>query len=404
VLTLERALEIAAEKNRDIQRARAYQQWVRGKYLEERAAALPHLTASASTMRAWDGSYQALFGDVFPARQGTHTMDVGVSQAVFTWGQTGAAIRAAREGIASAEDQLNLYRQAAIRDVSVAFYDVLLARELNTIARQTLEQKQRHLKDARNKHELGTATDYDVLAAEVAVKNARPEVIRTENMIRTARERLNFLLAGEGQGLEVAGSLETAIVPQPPYEEVLEQAWKNRPELTEMGHRAGVARELVKIERAGDKPRIDFRATTGWRQFGAGGLDANGKTWNLGLYLSFPFFDGMKTSGKVMQAQSVQRTMEIETERTRDAIRLEVRTAVDAVREAAEIVNALAGTEEQARRLLQMAEQGFEYGVKTRLDVEDAQLNVSQAEANLARARRDYVAARVTLEWVRGNL
>ena len=404
VLTLERALEIAAEKNRDIQKARAYQQWVRGKYVEERAAALPHLTASAGTQRAWDGSFQALFGNMFPARQGTHTMDVSISQAVFNWGKTGAAVRAAREGIASADDQLNLYRQTAIRDVSVAFYDVLLARELHAIAKQTLDQKQRHLDEARHKYELGTATDYDVLAAEVAVKNARPEVIRTENLIRTARERLNFLLAGEGQGMEVSGALETTLAPHPSYEELLAQAWKNRPELAEMEHRAAVARELVKISRAGDKPQIDFRAGTGWKKFGAGGLEADGKTWNIGLYLSFPFFDGFKTSGQVQQAQSDQRTLDIETERIRDAIRLEVRTAVDAVGEATEIVNSLLGTEEQARRLLEMAEQGFDLGVKTRLDVEDAQLNLSQAQANLARARRDYVAARVQLEWVRGTL
>jgi HAE1 family hydrophobic/amphiphilic exporter-1 len=323
---------------------------------------------------------------------------------VFTWGQTGAAIRAAKEGIASAEDQLNVYRQAALRDVSVAFYDVLLARELHGIAQQTLAQKERHLTEARNKHELGTATDYDVLAAEVAVKNARPEVIRTENLIRTARERLNFLLAGEAQGWEVSGSLAAAPALPATYEETLEAAWRNRPELADLGHRAGVARELVKIERAGDKPRIDFRAATGWKQFGAGGMEANGKTWNIGMYLSFPFFDGFKTSGKVLQAQSDQRVLEIETERARDVIRLEVRTAVDAVREAGEIVNALEGTQAQARRLLEMAEQGFEYGVKTRLEVEDAQLNVAQAEANLARARRDYLAAKVQLEWVRGAL
>jgi HAE1 family hydrophobic/amphiphilic exporter-1 len=59
---------------------------------------------------------------------------------------------------------------------------------------------------------------------------------------------------------------------------------------------------------------------------------------------------------------------------------------------------------EQAKRLLQMAEQGFELGVKTRLEVEDAQLNLSQAEGNLARAQRNYLVARVTLEWVKGTL
>ena len=59
---------------------------------------------------------------------------------------------------------------------------------------------------------------------------------------------------------------------------------------------------------------------------------------------------------------------------------------------------------EQARRLLEMAEKGFEYGVKTRIEVDDASLNVRQAEGNLAQARRDYLVARVNLAWVRGGL
>jgi len=403
-LTLDRALEIAAEKNRDIQKARAYQQWVKGKYLEERAAVLPHLTANANAQRASDNSLKAFFRGVFPTQQDTRTMDVELSQALFTWGQTSAAIRAAKEGMATAEDQLNLYRQAAFRDVSVAFYDVLLARELRDIAQQNLKQKERHLEEARNKYSLGTATDYDVLAAEVAVKNARPEVIRSENLVRTAREKLNFLLAGEGEGLEVVGALAPQIAPQPGYDEVLQAAWQNRPELADLVHRGAVARELVKISRAGDKPRLDLKAGLGWRQLVAGNMDSRGRTWNLGLYLSFPFFDGFETSGKVIQAESDQRTLENETARTRDAIRLEARTAVDAVREAGEIVVALEGNVEQAQRLRQMAEQGFRFGVKTRLDVDDAQLNLSQAQLNLARARRDYLAARVTLEWVKGAL
>ena len=73
-------------------------------------------------------------------------------------------------------------------------------------------------------------------------------------------------------------------------------------------------------------------------------------------------------------------------------------------REAEEIVKALSGTVRRAERLLQMAEKGFEYGVKTRLDVDDAQLNLVEAKGNLARAQRDYSVARVTLDWVTGTI
>jgi HAE1 family hydrophobic/amphiphilic exporter-1 len=403
-LTLEKALAIAAEKNRDIAKARAYRDWVQGKYLEERAAALPHFKIDSAVIRQSDSSLNSFFQGFFPTTQDVRTAELGVTQALFTWGKTGAAIRAAREGMATADDQLRLYRQAAFRDVSVAFYDVLLARELHAIAVQNLEQKERHLREAKVKYELGTATDYDVLAAEVAVKNARPEVIRAENLIRSSREKLDFLLAGEAAGWDVSGSLEINITPLPSYEEVLQAALQNRPELAELAHRAAVAKELIRIARADDKPQVEFRGTVGWKQLAAGGLQGTGKTWTAGLFLTFPFYDGLRTQGRTIQAESDQRTLEIQTARTRDAIRLEVRTAVDALREAGEIVNALAGTVAQARRLLRMAEQGFEFGVKTRLEVEDAQFNLSQAEAQLARAKRDYLAAQVGLEWVKGTL
>jgi HAE1 family hydrophobic/amphiphilic exporter-1 len=87
-----------------------------------------------------------------------------------------------------------------------------------------------------------------------------------------------------------------------------------------------------------------------------------------------------------------------------DGIALEAQGAVDAVQVASGIMEALEGTVSQAERLLAMAEKGYELGVKTRLDVDDAQLNLSQARGNLARARRDYLAARTTLDWVTGTL
>ncbi len=43
-------------------------------------------------------------------------------------------------------------------------------------------------------------------------------------------------------------------------------------------------------------------------------------------------------------------------------------------------------------------------GVKTRLDVQDAELNLQAARASLARAQRDYRVARVNLAWVSGTI
>ncbi|MGZ8458892.1 MAG: TolC family protein [Candidatus Deferrimicrobiaceae bacterium] len=404
VLTLSDALRIAYEKNRDIQKALEYRKRVEGRYVEERAAAFPQVTVSAYASRSPDESQEAFGGGLIPVGQDSRGVEAGLSQALYTWGQVGAAIRAAKIGLATADDQLRLFRQAAAKDVTAAFYDVLLARELSGIATQNLEQKIRLRDEARRKYAAGTATDYDVLAAEVAVENARPDVIRTENLIRIFRERLRFLLGRDGREVDVSGTLVAPVAPYPSFEEGREVALRNRPDLSDLRHRIGVAGELVTIANAHDKPRLDLQAKYGWREPDVGESEADGNVWTAGLVLTYPIFDGLRTRGRVAQAKSDERTLRIDEAKLLDSIALEVRGAVDAVRESGEIVKALSGTVTQAERLLMMSEKGFEFGVKTRLDVDDAQLNLTQAKGNLARARRDYLVAQVTLQYVMGTL
>jgi HAE1 family hydrophobic/amphiphilic exporter-1 len=315
-----------------------------------------------------------------------------------------AGIRAAGKGLATADDRLRIARHAVLRDVYAAFHDILLGRELNRIATEDRAQKARHLDEARKKYAVGTGTDYDVLAAEVALQNAGPEVVRTGNLVRVSRERLRFLLGRDRRAVDAKGDLSAVVGDPPDYEEAFATAVDHRPELSDLRNRQGVAQELLGIARAGNRPRLDFRGALGWQEIDFGVVDVNGKTWSAGVFATWPFFDGFRTRGRVAQAGSDVRTLRIEEAQLLDAIALEVRDAVNAVREAGEIVSALTGTVGQAERLLAMAEKGFEYGVKTRLDVDDAQLNRTRALGNLARARRDYLVAGAGLRHAMGTL
>ena len=400
-VTLEEALQITLEKNRDIQKAEEYKNKVMGIYVEQRAAALPQVTATGIGTRSWDDALAPINGF---GRQETRSLELSLTQPLYTWGQVEAAMRAAKFGIATADDQLRFYRQAALRDVSAAFYDALLAREFSTIAQQNFDQKTKHLDETRRKFALGVATEYDVLAAQVAVENAKPDVIRTENQIRTTRERLRFLLGISEEQIEVRGQLFASVEPVEQYDEALRKAHEKRPELAQLRNQLGLSTELVKVAGAGNKPRLDLRATTGYKTVILGRDDFNGKTWSVGLIATFPFFDGFRTKGKVAQAQSDVLSLKIDEAKTLDSISLQVRDTVNAVKEAEDIARGLTGTVSQAEKLLQMAEKGYEYGVKTRLEVDDAELNLSSARGNLARAYRDYLVAKVTLTWAMGIL
>ncbi len=405
-LTLADALKLAIDQNRDLKNAEEYRHWVQGRYVEERAAALPHLTLDGNAARQRDESQQALFGEFFPAQQDVFSAQAGVTQAIFTWGQVGSAIHGAHEAILDAEHRKETARQQVVFEVTRAFYDVVLMREVKDIAAQNLVQKERHLDEANRKYAEGTATDYDVLAAQVAVENARPEVIRATNALNSTRDRLRFLLAIESGEVDASGELTPAVpdMPPPDYDSALATALEHRPDLASIEHLMAVSRDLIKIYGAGDKPRLDLAAGYGWRQYDIEGLMADGEFWSVGLNLSFPIFDGMRTRGKVAQAKSDLRTAENNRAALRDQIALEVRTALHGVVESTEIETAIAGTVSQADRLLAMAEAGYELGAKTHLEVEDAQLNVISARADLARARRDRLVAEAGLKKVQGIL
>jgi HAE1 family hydrophobic/amphiphilic exporter-1 len=420
VVTLAEALAIADAQNRDVEKAREYRQWVEGKYLEERAAGLPQATFKVALLRQFDDSQSKLFagfspsggsgasegpdiGEIFGGRQDIRSADFSVTQAVFTWGKVGAAVRAAKMGFSLSDQQLRRFRQAVARDVTTAFWNVLAARELERIANEDLAQRARHLEETTKRQSAGTATDYDVLAAQVAVENGRPSIIRAQNLIRAAREQLRFLLAETTSDVDVSGTLAAAAEPMPPHEEVLEQALKNRPEIGELDSQRGVYVELLTIARADNKPRVDFATGWGRRSLALKTLSASGTTWNASIFATVPLFDGMRTKGRIAQVQSEIARLSLDGLKLRESIALEVRLAVDAVREATDIMSALGGTLTQAETLLFLSEKGYELGVKTRLEVQDAELNLRQARANMAAAQRGYRVARANLEWVMGT-
>jgi len=400
-LTLGQALALAESQGRDLARAREYGRWVEGRYAEERARAIPQVTLNGHYNLSKAESEEAFGGGQDTTATGA---GLSLSQPLFTYGKIPAAIRVARSGFALAEDGLRLSRQGSVKGVAGAFYDVLLAHETEGIAAEGLAQRERHLDEARRRASAGAATDYDILAAEVALENARPDVIRAGNGVRTARERLRFVMgAGTGE-VDASGTLLAEVAPAPAFSEAYAEALSARPEVAQLRHRVEIARDLVTIASTGNKPQLDLNASLGWNQVEVGGATGKGTDWSAGLVLSWPLFDGWRTSGKVTQAESDLATLQISEAELTDSIALQARNAVDAVREAGEIVGALSGTVKQAERLLAMAEKGFELGVKTRLEVEDAQLNLSSAKGNLSRARRDYLVARTNLEFVTGRL
>jgi outer membrane protein len=400
IITLEQCLQKTLDYSRDILIADESRNISKGRYLEERSAALPQLRAETAAIRTRNDSLRGVAG-IAPEKNEYHA-NLNLTQALFTWGQIGAAIKAARYDRESTEHQLREARQLALREAATSFFDLLLTYELEKVARDNVGQKRRHLEETERRHQMEVVTDYDVLAAQVALTNAQPTLTQAENEIRLAKDRVRYFM-GIQEEFEVTGTLSHKMEPAEALPSVLESARENRPEVAFFESRVGVFKELITVARGGNKPRLDFRANLGWTAHEEINNDFPGQHWDAGFYLSMPIFDGFLTKGRVVQAKSQRAITELEMKKLLDNIALEARGAINRVNEAMEIVKGLEATVSEAERLLEMAEAGYRHWVKTRLEVDDAIFNLTSSRVNLVRARRDYLTARTRLMWIKGE-
>jgi len=396
---LRECLEKTLEYSREMLIADQGRKISQGRYLEERAAALPLVKTEISAVHTRD---ESLKGMTIPVEKNEYQASLSLNQPIFTWGQITAAIDAAKYDKEASEHQYREARQLALREAATSFYNLLLTIDLEKVARDNMAQKRRHLDETTRKHQMEVATDYDVLAARVALTNAGPTLTRAENDIRLAKDRLAYYMGVEGD-FEVAGTLTCSLRPSEPLKEVLDRAKANRPEVAFYENETGVFKELLTVAKGGNKPRVDLKGNIGWGSFERIDNTFPGQHWDAGLFLTFPLFDGFRTEGRVIQAKSRLATTEFQMKKLLDTIALDAREAINRVDESVQIVKALEATSTQAERLLAMAESGFRNGVKTKLEVDDAELNLLTAHSNLARARSEYLVARTKLLWIMGE-
>ena len=122
-----------------------------------------------------------------------------------------------------------------------------------------------------------------------------------------------------------------------------------------------------------------------------------------GLSLSIPLFDGLRNRALVNKARVDKRKAEIQVDRLRKQVRLEIRQTWYDAKEAAERVEAQGMVVSQAERGERIARSRYGNGFGTQLEVLDAQLVLTRSKSEFVRAQHDRAVALVVLERATGH-
>lgn len=306
---------------------------------------------------------------------------------LFDFGRTYYNVKSSRSLEKSLMDDLNTTEQTVAYDIMDAYFNLLKSQSLVKVAYETLDDANSHLKQAQAFYEVGTKPKFDVTQAEVQVNNAKVQVIQAEDAVKAARVNLNTRI-----GINPLAPTEVEdkpdLVPlERPMDSYLQQALDNRPELMSLEDKLHSNEMLVKSQWAGFLPTISTSASYGWSRQEHFDTINNA---DVIIAADIPIFSGFNTVAKVGVARAAVLANKYRIEDTKNDVSNQVSQAYIAIEDARASTEALKVSVMSARENLDIAQGRYEAGVGAILDVTDAQVSLTTAEANLAQAFYNY--------------
>jgi outer membrane protein len=422
-LTLDQAVQTAIKQNPNILNAEAEIKRTRGVVLEVSAQSYPQITvgnsftqtqkqllldggppdaSSSSTSTSGSGgassvgsSSAASAAEKDPMTQ-AWAVSVTVSQLIYSGGQVGAAIHIAKYAQDSSIYSLRDIVDTTIADTRSQFYAVLLDRAIINVQEENINLLTSQLKDQQNRFQAGTVPRFNVLQADVALANVRPQLIQARDDYQVALLNLARTLGinsselGGMPPINPVGVLTTDEKPQA-LNTSLQLAQERRPFLKAQREQVMIQIENIKVALAGYQPRLS--ADGGYEMRNSEyskSLTDYVTGWFYGVEGSWNVWDSGETYGRVKQAKAQLAEAKSNYDDAVRQVDVEVQQALDQVQEALDTITSQEKAIEEAQEALRLADERLTAGAGTQLDVLSAQVALTQSRTTLVQAQYNY--------------
>jgi TolC family type I secretion outer membrane protein len=339
----------------------------------------------------------------------SYTTTLSVNQIIYDFGKTGGGLDAARSGVHSASSDADRVKQEVVLNVKQAYYALLQANKLLTVAQQTLDQTEGHLRQAEAFFRAGSKPRFDVTRAEVEMNTARLGLINAKNDVR-----LRIMALHNAMGIEPGGDIDISdILTQPAavpsLDQIQREALDGRPEMQKAAADIQSAQSRVRAAESNNLPTLSANGSYNWAHGttetilpvsapGIGELRGEIRnSWNAGVLLSMPLFEGGLTRGRIGEARASQRALEAQRDMLRQSILLEVNQAYADLESASARIGVMESSLKKAKENFELAEGRYQAGVGLSLEVTDAQVAAVKAETDHVQALYDYQLAAARL-------
>ena len=413
-VNLQKALEIALSENPTIKIAN---RTIESKkyYKDEQIAALfPSVSASASYQRTVKKQKMTMEFGGSPMEIEVGTSNNYVAGLNFSLPLVAAPtwynLKLSQIDVQNAIESARSSKIALINQVKSAYYGLLLAQDSYRVLQINFANVEMTAKNINDKYEQGLASDFDKLRADVQVANQKPQLTSAQQAVNLSAMMLKVLIGVDvSEPIIFDGHLSDFEDEMLNYKVVDGQliSLANNTDLRQLELSQEQLNTSLKLIKASSCPTLSFSGNYQYMTM-ANDFDFANYNWFpysvIGLSLNVPILSWVGTSYKIKETKITMANLEDQKKYLENNLRVNVNSNLDNIRNAIAEMTSNKETMMQAERAYNIVQKQFEVGMATWLDLNSAELAMTQSQLLYHQSIYNFLTAKNELEKLMGNV
>ncbi len=338
-----------------------------------------------------------------------NTWNAGISAGMpLVNAQLWKSIRVSALDVELAVEKARSSRLETVTQVKNAYFSTLLAKEAFEVYKEVYENAVRNYEEAQKKFDAEKISEMELLRAKTTVANAIPNVYNAESSVILSLWQLKAVLGVDlDMNIDIAGQLNDFA------EHMFFDIHQNdsvsldkNTAMKQLAIQTEMLAETVKLQKYANLPSLSLGFNFSMNAM-TNDFNFSEYKWTpysyVGLSLSIPIFAGGKRYQQIRQANNQYRQVQLQAENTERQLKIAIRQSLTTMETNMNSYYAAQEAVALAEKAYMISEKAYQVGRSTLIELNDAQLALTQSQLAQSQAIYNFVIAKAQLEQTLGQ-
>ena len=338
-----------------------------------------------------------------------NTWSAGVSAAMpVVNAQLWESIKVSGKSVELAVEKARASRLDMVSQVKNAYFATLLAKEAFDVYKQVYENAVSNYEETQKKYNAQKASELELARAKTNVANAIPNVYSAESNVILSLWQLKAVMGVDlDLNIDVDGALEDySTQMMRDINEIDSLSLSNNTTMRQLAIQAEQLASSIRVQKFANIPTLSLGFNFSLNAM-TNDFNFSQYRWTpysyVGLSLSIPVFAGGKRYQAIRQAKNQYEQVQLQTTNTERQLKIAIRQSLNTMETSMKTYYSSIEAVNMAQKAYDIAEKSYQVGRSTLIELNDAQLALTQARLGQSQAIYNFVIAKAQLENTLGH-